>query len=158
MAASMRLVCVAAFFGGVEQALAAVGLAGLLFDIAVVDQLAQHAGKALLGDFQDIEQVGNRHAGLEVDEIQDAVVGPAETLPFKQCISIADEVTVGEEEQAHDVERHGRLAGLRQIYVSLVDIYFARCHHHPIENIALCLIPKPFRFANSKPVGQDHRQ
>ena len=70
--------------GGIEQALAAVGFAGLLLDIAVVDQLAQHAGQALLGDLEDVEQVGDRHAGLEIDEIQHPVVGAAEILTLEQ--------------------------------------------------------------------------
>ena len=88
MAASMRLVWVcgqrleelAALVGGVEQALAAVGVAGPLLDVAVVDELAQHAGEALLGDLEDIEQVGDRHAGLEVDEVEHAVMRAAEAL------------------------------------------------------------------------------
>ena len=116
MAASMRLVWVAdstskklpALFGGVEQALAAVGVAGLLLDIAIVDQLAQHAGEALLGDLENIEKIGDRHAGLEIHEIQHAVMGAAETLPLEQGVGIADEVAIGKEKQAHDVERHGR--------------------------------------------------
>jgi hypothetical protein len=130
-AASMRLVCVA---DSVQEALPTVGLAGLLLDIAVVDQLAEDAREALFGDLQDVEEVGHRHAGLEVHEVQDAVVCPPEPLPFQQRVRVAHEVAVGEVEQAHDVE--GQVVGAgRRIYVSLVDIYSAGCHH--------CLIRLP---------------
>src|SRR5439155_12051416 len=76
----------AAFFGGKQQALAAIGGAGLLLDIAVIDQLPQDSGEALLGDLEDVQQVGDRHAGLQIDEIQHPVVSAAKALAFKQCV------------------------------------------------------------------------
>ena len=48
-----------AALGGVEQALPAVGGAGPLLDIALVDQLLEHAGQALLGDVEDLQKVGH---------------------------------------------------------------------------------------------------
>ena len=39
---------------------------GLLHDEASIDELLQDAGQALLGDLQDVEQVGDAQAGLPV--------------------------------------------------------------------------------------------
>ena len=47
---------------GIEQALAAVDRAGALVDEAGVDELLEDAAEALLGDPQDIEQVGDADA------------------------------------------------------------------------------------------------
>ena len=51
-----------AFRRGIKKALAAVVLAFLLHDIALVDELLEHAAERLLGDVQDVEQVGDLHA------------------------------------------------------------------------------------------------
>ncbi len=118
----------AAFFSGMEKALAAIGMAGALFDIAVVDQLAQHARQALLGDLEDIEKVGDGHARAQIDEIQHPVVGAAEPLTLKNGICVAGEITIGEKEQAHDVERQSGVIRRGGIYVSLVDIYLVQWH------------------------------
>ncbi len=48
---------------GVKQALAPVGFAGHLFDIAIIDELPEHAGETLFSDFEDIEQIRDGHAG-----------------------------------------------------------------------------------------------
>ena len=95
--------------GREQQPLPAVGVAGLLLDIAIVDQLPKHAGQGLLGDLENIEQIGHRHAGAQIDEIQHPVMGPAKTLPVEQRVGIAGKIAVGEEEQAHDVEGQMRL-------------------------------------------------
>ena len=47
----------------VETALAPVGIAGRLDDKAALDELAQHAGEALLGDVEDQQDVGDRRPG-----------------------------------------------------------------------------------------------
>ena len=46
----------------VEQALAAVVGAFLLHHIALVDELLEHAAERLLGDLQDVEELGDLHA------------------------------------------------------------------------------------------------
>ena len=66
--------------GRVEQALAAVDRARPLLDEAGVDELLQHAAEALLGDLEDVEQVGDADAGMAVDEVDDAVMGAAEAV------------------------------------------------------------------------------
>ena len=66
----MRAVCSPASFiasaspfgGDVEQPLAAVVGALLLHHIALVDELLEHAAERLLGDLQDVEQLGDLHA------------------------------------------------------------------------------------------------
>ena len=126
----------------VEQALAAVVLALLLHDVALVDQLLEHAAERLLGDLQDVEQVGDLHAGMAVDEVQHPVMRPAEAELGQHVVGIADEVAVGEEQQLDEVPdrlaavqaaaRPGRLAGaLRRagnIYVSHIDIFRFDCY------------------------------
>ena len=49
-----------------------------LHDTALVDQLLQHTAEALLGDLQNVEQVGDAQARVAVDEVQDAMMGAAE--------------------------------------------------------------------------------
>jgi hypothetical protein len=51
-----------------------------------------------------------------------------ETLALEQGIRVADEIAIGEEEQSHDVERHGCHRIAWGIYVSSVDIVFGGCH------------------------------
>ena len=106
LSGAQNLEKVAALLGGKQQALAAVGFAMSLGNISAVDQLAQDARQALFGDPQDIEQIGHGHARTQIDEIDDTVVGPAEPLHFEQGIRIANEVPVGKEEQAHDIDGH----------------------------------------------------
>src|SRR5665213_757514 len=128
--------------GRVKEALAAIERAGLLFDEAAVDELLQHAPEALLGDLQDIEQVGNSHAGVAIDEVNDAMVRAAETVTEQRGIRVGDKIAVGKEEQFDegdlglliDGNRRGhrgdsalatfcrRVAPL-EIYVSHVDIF-----------------------------------
>ncbi len=68
----------AAALGGEQQPLAAIGAARLLHDIALVDQLLEHARQALLGDGQNVEQVGDAQARMAIDEMQHAVMRAAE--------------------------------------------------------------------------------
>ena len=56
--------------GRVEEALAAVTAARPLLDEAGVDQLLQDAAEALLGDLQNVEEVGDADAGMAVDEVE----------------------------------------------------------------------------------------
>ena len=136
----------------VGKALTTVGLASLLLDVAVVDELAEHPREALLGDLEDIEQVGDRHAGLEVHKVENAVLRSTESLPLQQGIGVPHEIAISKVEQAHDVERQrlGRLS--IRIYVSTVDIYFSGCHRGSIES-ASPTIPKRSRFAKAGAQG-----
>ena len=45
-----------------QQPLAAVLRALLLHDVTLIDQLLEHAAERLLGDVEDVEQVGDLHA------------------------------------------------------------------------------------------------
>ena len=123
----MRSVCKAgklerqrlAFRRHVEQALAAVLRALLLHHVALVDELLEHAAERLLGDVEDVEQVGNLHAGIAVDEMQHPVMGAAEAELVQHLVGIADEIAIGEEQKLDDVPdrlgRRGRRAGGRTL-------------------------------------------
>ena len=113
----MRRVCSLASFkakswplrGGEEQPLAPVGGAHPALDEILLDQLLEHPVEALLGDAQDVEELRDRQARLAVDEVQDPVMGPPETVLVQDPVGIADEVAIGEEEQLDQVV--GRLLG-----------------------------------------------
>ena len=47
----------AAALGGEQETFPAIGGAGLLRDVALIDQLLEHAGEALLGDVEQFQQV-----------------------------------------------------------------------------------------------------
>ena len=112
----------------IEQALAAVLAAGALLDEAGIDQLLQDARQALLGDLQDVEQVGDRQAGIAVDEMQHAVMRAAEVGLRQDRVGIGDEVAIGEEQELDQVHHRvlsaaaGTSRGERMIYVSHIDI------------------------------------
>ena len=89
--------------GDEQQALAAVVLALLLHHVALVDELLEHAAERLLGDLQHVQQVGNLHAGVAIDEMQHPVVRPAEAELGQHVVRIADEIPVGEEQKLDDV-------------------------------------------------------
>ena len=89
----------------IEQPLAAVSGPGLLSHVAVVNEVAQYAAKALLGDLQDIEQVRDAHAGMAIDEMKHAMVRAAEAEPGKQFVGVADEVAIGEEQKLDQIVR-----------------------------------------------------
>jgi hypothetical protein len=85
--------------------------------------LPQHARQTLLGDAKNIEQIRNRHAGPEIDEVDHPVMRTPESLHVEQRVGVADEVAIGEEKQPHHVDGHLREIVDRRIYVSYVDIY-----------------------------------
>ena len=107
----MRLVCRRselgdqglALGGGIEQALPPVVVAGLLHDIAFVEQLLEHPAERLLGDAQDVEQVGDLQSGIAVDEMHHPVMGAAEAEGLQLMVGVADEIAVGEEQQLDDI-------------------------------------------------------
>ena len=100
----------------------------LLHDVALVDQLLEHAAERLLGDLQDIEQLGDLHARIAVDEMQHAVVRAAEAELGQHLVGIADEVAIGEEQELDEVPARlavparqlGRLAAARRLACSVV--------------------------------------
>ena len=87
----------------VKQALAAVVRALLLQHVALVDQLLEHAAERLLGDVQDVEQVGDLHARVAVDEMQHPVVGAAEAELEQHLVRVADEIAIGKKQELDDV-------------------------------------------------------
>ena len=82
-----------------QQPLAAVGAALGLGDEAALDQLGQHARQALFGDAQDGQQVADRDAGVAADEMQRAVMRPAEAELVQDRVGGVGEVAIGEEQQ-----------------------------------------------------------
>src|SRR5688572_29330589 len=55
-------------FGEEKQPVAAVAGALPLIDISLADQILQHPSKTLLGNAEDIEQLGDGHAGVTPGE------------------------------------------------------------------------------------------
>ena len=69
-----------------------------MHDEALAHQLAQDPAQALLGDVEDAEQVGHRHARVAPDEIDDPVVGPAKSKGGKGLVGFGGEIAVGKEQ------------------------------------------------------------
>ena len=115
-ARAMRAVCSPASFIAsasplareIEEALAPVVGARLLQHIALVDELLEHAAERLLGDLEDVEQFGDLHARIAVDEMQHPVVRAAEAEFLQHVVGIADEVAIGEEQKLDDVPEPAR--------------------------------------------------
>ena len=82
-----------------QQALAAVAVAGVLHDEALAHELAQHARQALLGDAQDGQQVAHAHLRMAADEIDHAVMRPAEAVARQHRVGLGGEIAIGEIEQ-----------------------------------------------------------
>ncbi len=98
----------AQFFAGlrqVKQSLAAVVLAFLLEDIALVDQFLQHAAEALLGDAKDVEQLLHGHAGVTPHEMQHPVVRAPEAELAEDLVRVGHEIAVGKEHQLDERNR-----------------------------------------------------
>ena len=115
--------------GDEQQPLPAVGALPLL-DIALVDQLLEHAPERLLGDLENAEQLGDLHAGIAIDEVQHAVMSAPEAELRQDLVGVADEIAIGKEEQLDQIPERLRLVpdfarpdGDVQIYVSHVDIF-----------------------------------
>ena len=81
-----------------EQALAAVGAALCLGDVALLDEGAEHAGQALFGDAEHGEEFADRHASVAADEMQHPVMGAAEAEFFEDDIGGVGEIAVGEKQ------------------------------------------------------------
>ena len=87
----------------VKKALAAIVGAGLSHDVALIDQLLEHASERLFGDLEDVEQFGNLHTWIAIDEVEDAGVRAPEAERLENLIRIADEIAVGKEQKLDQV-------------------------------------------------------
>ena len=85
--------------GRVEQALPPVLGSLDLLDEAAVDELLEDPPEALLGDLEDVEQVGDPDARMAVDEVHHPVMRPAEAIGDEHCVGIRDEVAIGKEQE-----------------------------------------------------------
>src|SRR6185312_12042817 len=83
----------------IEAALATIFVSGALDDEAFVHELLQNAGQTLFGNLQDIKQLSDLQAGISMHEMQDPVVGAAETVLREKSIGIAGEIAISEIEK-----------------------------------------------------------
>ena len=130
---------------------------------ALIDQLLEHAAERLLGDVEDLQQVGDLHAGIAVDEMQHPVMGAAEGELAEHLVRVADEIAIGEKQQFDDVP--DRLRGRRRrrgashralgkggglgvhIYVSHIDIFWFYVTKTPLRTKGSCpkALPRPHK-------------
>ena len=89
-----------------QQALAAVRLARALFDQAVVDQRAEHAAQRLFGHAQEPQQFAHRQVGPPPDEIQAAMMRPAQPHGGQFGIGMAQVRFVRKQQQVHPPTDH----------------------------------------------------
>ena len=101
----------AAFRRRIEFALASVARPLNLYDMAGVDQLLENTGKALLGDLQHVQELGDGQAGHSIDEMQDAVMRASETVVGQNLVRIGGKIPIGEEEQFDDRQIYPVIAG-----------------------------------------------
>ncbi len=101
----------AALGGWIEFALAPVARPLDLDDVAGVDQLLEHAGQTLLGDFQNVEKFGDGQTGHAVDEMKDAVMRAAEAVFGQDLVRIRREIAIGEEKELDDRQIDAVVAG-----------------------------------------------
>src|SRR5260221_3024488 len=85
--------------GQAEKALATIALAGTLGDETLLDELAQHAAQALLGDLEDAKQLRHRHFRVPADKINDTMIGATETVSTQYGVRPAGEIAIGVEQQ-----------------------------------------------------------
>ncbi|MNY53681.1 hypothetical protein D3C86_1894560 [compost metagenome] len=86
----------------------------------------------MLGDLQRVEKVSDRHAGLAVDEVQDAVMRAAKTAFFQDGVRIGGEVAIGEEKQLDDFEVD-RIIVVRDRVAHISGVFFGLAGHAVIS-------------------------
>ncbi len=86
-----------------EEPLPAIVGALFLHDIAFVDELLENAAERLLGDLENVEQIGNLHARIAIDEMQNAMMRATEAESLQHLVRVADEIAIGEEQQLNKV-------------------------------------------------------
>src|SRR6185369_13201633 len=156
-----------------EKAMAAVVRPFLLHHIALIDELLEHPSERLLGDAQGLQEVGDLHARIAIDEMQHAVVRPPEAEFLQDVIRIRDKVPVGKEQKLDQIPdrlalgrprniRGGRRAraGLRKNYVSHVDIFLSVCYQrrgfHERIVLGITFRPGHGRFATREFEPAEH--
>src|SRR4029453_6464989 len=109
-----------------------------LQNVPLVDQLLQDAAERLLGDVEDLQQVGNFYARVAVDKMQHPMMGAAKTKLEEHLIRVANEIAISEKQKFDDVpgglgrcrpaarafgHARCRTRFARRNYVSHVDIF-----------------------------------
>src|SRR5262245_26369114 len=74
-----------------------------LQDVALLNQLPEYPAKRLFGDFENVQELRNLHAGIAVHEMQNAMVGASKGKLCQDIVGIAGKVAVGKEQQLDDV-------------------------------------------------------
>ena len=92
-----------ALSGDVKQPLPPVIGSFLLHHITLLDQLLEHAAQRLLGDLENIEQLGDLHAGISVDEMQHPMMCSPEAQFRQNIVRITDEIAISEEQKLDNV-------------------------------------------------------
>ena len=90
--------------GSRKEPLPAIVGALVLDDVALIDQLLENAARATFGDLEDVEQIGNLHSRIAIDEMQNAMMGATETELRQHFIRIADKIPIGEEQQLDEIQ------------------------------------------------------
>src|SRR5258708_3989196 len=95
-----------------EQPLTAVIGARPLHDVALVDQLLEHAAEGLLGDLENIKELRDLHSGIAIDEMQYAVMSAAKSELLERIVRVTDEISIGKEQEFNEIPQ--RLVGGRR--------------------------------------------
>ena len=80
---------------------------------------SQHPIEALLGDAQDLQELGDGQPRPAGDEIENPMVRPTESVGFEEPVRIAHEITIGEEKQLDQVVHRLRVAQARVIGLAI---------------------------------------
>jgi hypothetical protein len=73
--------------------------AGTLDDKPLLDQLAEHAAQALLGNAENAEQLADGHLWMAADEMDDSMMGAPESVSRQNRIWFCGEIAIGKEQQ-----------------------------------------------------------
>ena len=79
-----------------EKAFSPIRLASLLDDKSLIDQLFQNPRETLLGNFENIKEIGDAQAGVPVDEMQHPMVSTTKPEFGKDDVGFASKVPVSE--------------------------------------------------------------
>ena len=77
--------------------------------------MLQNATERLLGDAQDVQEIGDLQAWVAVDEMQHAVMRTSEAEGLELVIGVADEIAIGEKQQLDDVPAQARCGAGRSL-------------------------------------------
>src|SRR5262249_664127 len=96
-----------------------------LLDKFLPHQMAKNPVQALFGNLKDAEQFAYRHLRMTPDEMNDAMMGAAETKFGQDGVGLCGEITIGEEQQLYPLAQSvlGQKDRLgRRFYVSHIDL------------------------------------